>query len=79
MSIDKELLTNDIRECLVKIEGIINLLKRTPELAAYRRAQGTRDKLVHVLMSINEAESDAEVAELADEAAEAVESTQESK
>ncbi len=39
---------DSIQQALVKIEGTIGILKNTPQVSAYRRAQGAKDALVNL-------------------------------
>lgn len=46
---DKEYVINEVKAITIKLEGMINLLKETPQVAAFRKAQSARDKSSHLL------------------------------
>lgn len=47
-----DVLIRDLKDSLIKLEGLVNILKETPEVIAYRRAQGARDKISSLVIRI---------------------------
>jgi len=61
---NKDLLVQEIKETIVRLEGTIKIMQKTPEVVAYRKVQGIRDKMQGLLIKlVNEDKSDEDLVE----------------
>ena len=51
-TMNQELIIQEIKDTLVRLEGTINIMKKEPEVVAYRKVQGIRDKMQGLLIKL---------------------------